>query len=202
MKIVSDLTIDQPETQPEAQPEPRVSPLKGRTALTEPDTTLEVRQLSKAAQAVKKRALLRRHIEQKRAVRAIAIAKGRTILFNTPAGMERLSRLLIGCLSPALTQQDLCRKAGINSSTLSALSTNFRNRIEDVVIHAIEMETVVNLAPHLPDGSSRGINPWFLVLVACGFLDERNTDKDFGDLEKGLKRLKQMRAQMSPDEAK
>jgi len=198
MDIVSDLTIDQPET----QPEPRVSPLKGRTALTEPDTTAEVRQLSKAAQAMKKKALLRRHIDQKKAVRKIAIAKGRTILFNTPAGMERLSRLLIGCLSPALTQQDLCRKAGINSSTLSALSTNFRNRIEDVVIHAIEMETVVNLAPHLPDGSSRGINPWFLVLVACGFLDERNTDKDFGDLEKGLKRLKQMRAQMSPDEAK
>jgi len=195
MNIVSDLTIEQPEI----QPEPRVSPLKGRTALTDPDPTAEVRQLSKAAQAMKKKALLKRHVEQKKAVRKIAIAKGRTILFNTPAGMERLSRLLIGCLSPALTQQDLCKKAGINSSTLSALSTNFRNTKEGVVIHAIEMETVVNLAPHLPDGSNRGINPWFLVLVACGFLDERNTDKDFGDLEKGLKRLKQMRAQLSSD---
>ena len=196
---MSDLTIDQPETKTETKPKSRVSPLKGRTALTEPDTTADVRQLSKAAQAVKKKALLRRHIDQKKAVRKIAIAKGRTILFNTPAGVERLSRLLIGCLSPALTQQDLCRKAGINSSTLSALSTNFRNTKEGVVIHAIEMETVVNLAPHLPDGSNRGVNPWFLVLVACGFLDERNTDKDFGDLEKGLKRLKQMRTQLSQD---
>ena len=194
---MSDLTIDQPEI----KPKPRVSPLKGRTALTEPDTTEEVRELSKAAQTVKKNALLRRHIEQKKAVRKIAIAKGRTILFNTPSGVERLSRLLIGCLSSSLTQQDLCKKAGINSSTLSALSTNFRNTKEGVVIHAIEMETVVNLAPHLPDGSNRGINPWFLVLVACGFLDERNTDKDFGDLEKGIKRLKQLRAQMSPDKA-
>ena len=169
--------------------------------MNEPDTTEEVRELSKAAQTVKKNALLRRHIEQKKAVRKIAIAKGRTILFNTPSGVERLSRLLIGCLSSSLTQQDLCKKAGINSSTLSALSTNFRNTKEGVVIHAIEMETVVNLAPHLPDGSSRGVNPWFLVLVACGFLDERNTDKDFGDLEKGIKRLKQLRAQMSPDKA-
>ena len=192
---MSDLTIDQTKT------EKRVSPRKGKTALKEPDPTGDVRELSKAAHAVKKKALLKRHIEQKRAVRAIAIAKGRTILFNTPSGVERLSRLLVGCVSPALTQQDLCKKAGINTSTLANVATNFRNTKEGVVIHAFEMETVVNLAPHLPDGVKTGVNPWLLVLMACGFLDERNTDKDFGELDQGIKRLKQLRAQMNPGEA-
>ena len=189
---MSDLTIDEPET----QSEPRVSPLKGRTALKEPDTTIEARQLLKKAQAVKKNAVLQRHIKQKKAVRALAIAKGRTILFNTPSGIERLSRLIIGCLSSSLTQQDLCSKAGLNNSTLSALPTNLRNTKEGIVIHAIGMETVLNLAPHLPNG----VNPWLLVFMACGFLDERNTDEDFGELAIGVKRLKQMRAQLRSDQ--
>lgn len=192
---MSDLTIDGAET----QSEPRVSPLKGRTALKEPDTTIEARQLSKKAQAVKKNAVLQRHIKQKKAVRALADAKGRTILFNTPSGIERLSRQLIACLSSSLSQQDLCSKAGLNSSTLSALTTNLRNTKEGVVIHAIEMETVLNLAPHLPNGINVGVNPWLLVLVACGFLDERNTDKDFGELAIGVKQLKQMRARLRSD---
>lgn len=128
---------------------------------------------------------LREATYQKRIRLAEQFRKSRTAQFWTPAGLERVCRVVIGSITPERDQQTLAALAGVSPGTIGKMKENFRNTEEDAVLRNIQPELVLELAPHVPNSDSPS-NPWFLVFMGCGFLD----DRDPAELYAGIKLLK------------
>jgi hypothetical protein len=115
--------------------------------------------------------------------------RSRSGFFWSPEGLERLCRIVIGCLNPEqIDQQTLSMLSGVSPASIGKMRENFYNSAEGRVIRAIEPELVLDLAPHISDADGDPYNPWFLMFVGCGFLDGR----DSSELYKGVSQLQKV----------
>lgn len=112
-------------------------------------------------------------------------SKARRSHFWHPKGMERLCRLIIGSISKDRDQQTLAAEACVSPGTIGKLRENFRNTDTKTVMRRPEPELILDLAPHVP--SEGGSNPWFLMLMGCGFCDGR----DPAELFEGVEQLRE-----------
>lgn len=110
---------------------------------------------------------------RKRLLIAEAAKRGRLAQFWTPQGLERLSRLIIGAITPERDQQMLAAQAAVCPSTVGNLRKNFGNSATGVIGRNIDPKLPLDVAPFVPS-EDEPTNGWLLVFMGCGFLDGRD----------------------------